>query len=255
MISIYWKDIYYLATKRIIARSKRLHDNYSEEVINAVGPAQRRREKEKRSIYAPSVIILPSTRRGCPWREKESVRSSFSPSSPSFRTFLYERRLRRHLLRSRPPSLYLVSRVWKTLNGFLMTLKGRASARAARRAREVSAEVREREKQQLIPATLGRLSDELMTAAITRSWRARETPSKSLTHSIPKRRLRRTRVCDVGLVLRLIPPSKIFGRAEDKSWGFERLVPWAVFFPFYMYPIDFNLFQVFLAPSRFDPLK
>lgn len=160
LISIYWKDIHYLATKRIIARSKRLHDNYSEEVINAVGPAQRKREKEKRSIYVSSVIILPSTRRGCPWREKERVQSFFSSSSfsPSFDTFLYERRLRRHLLRSRPPSLYLVSRVWKTLNGFLMTLKGRASARATRRAREVRAEVREREKQQLIPATLRRLS-------------------------------------------------------------------------------------------------
>lgn len=70
---------------------------------------------------------------------------------PSLCIFLYKGRLGRHLLRSRPPSLYLVSRVWKTLNGFLMTLKGRGM-RAARRARKVSrAEARERRSNSWYP--------------------------------------------------------------------------------------------------------
>lgn len=197
MISIYWKDMHYLATKRIIARSKRLRDNYPEDVIIII-PAQRKRKRSKVSMrlgyYNPSINAKGLSLK----RERERTKFFFPHrrSLLRFVLFLYEHRLRRHLLHSRPPSLYLVSWVWKTLNGFLMTLKGRAQ-RDERGKSVGRAKAREREKQQLIPATLRRLSDDW--------WRLRllgrdeqETLSKSLMRSIPKLRLRGTRVCDVG---------------------------------------------------------
>lgn len=138
-----------------------------------------------------------------------------SKFSPSLRTFLYDRRLRRHLLRLRPPSLYLVSRVWKTLNGFLMTLKGRGM-RAAKRARKVSrAEVRERRSNSWYP----RYTSPPTTDDGRDYWVVTGRDFIQVSHerdTETTRRHRKTRVCDVVLVSRLIPPSKIFGGG---SWG------------------------------------
>lgn len=118
-------------------------------------------------------LILQSfhQREGAVAEERMSAFSILVSSklSPSLRIFLYEGRLRRHLLRSRPPSLYLVSRVWKTLNGFLMILKGRGM-RAARRARKVSrAGARESRDEATADTLATLLFRRLMTAAITGS--------------------------------------------------------------------------------------
>ena len=63
LISIYWKDMHYLATKRIIARSKRLRDNYPEEDVIIIDQSkewdrerEREREREKQSIYPFSLL-------------------------------------------------------------------------------------------------------------------------------------------------------------------------------------------------------
>lgn len=212
--------------------------NYPKESVSAMAQSSKRKKRENLDIYAPNITILPSTRRGCRWRKNERFSILVSLKlSPSLRIFLYEGRLRRHLLRSRPPSLYLVSRVWKTLNGFLMILKGRGM-RAARRARKVSrAEARERWSNSWYPryTSLPTTDDGRDYWVVTA-----ETLDPSLSCDTET-----TRVYNVVLVSRLIPPSKIFGDTEGGSWGFQKLVPWAtIFFPS-MYSINLLLASLF----------
>ena len=65
--------------------------------------------------YNPSINAKGLSLKRERERERENVQSFFSffplhrRSLLRFVRFLYEHRLRRHLLRSRPPSLYLVS--------------------------------------------------------------------------------------------------------------------------------------------------